>query len=164
MEKFYKTKVLDDKLIRVVMGKVMLHKFWLVLLVRVGILSLRESGGSTLWGKLGAWVFFWLVVCMASLNIRELRGKKGTPSFWLGGTSEVSTKRRVGRTVVTIECLNYLCHHLQYSIWTESCNNNNCLVVYKLLSLYPNFDIEFTIGLDAFVYSVRWIYMLSFRI
>jgi hypothetical protein len=46
--------------------------------VRVGIPSLRESGGSTLRGKLRARVF--LVVCVAPLRLGGLRGKKSTPS------------------------------------------------------------------------------------
>jgi hypothetical protein len=46
--------------------------------VRVGIPSLRESGGSTLRGKLGARGF--LVVCVAPLRLEGLRGKKSTPS------------------------------------------------------------------------------------
>jgi len=45
-----------------VMGKVMLQNFGLVLLVRVGIPNLRESGDSTLRGELGARGF--MVVCM----------------------------------------------------------------------------------------------------
>jgi hypothetical protein len=50
------------------MGKVMMHNFLLVLLVRVGIPNLRESGGSTLRGELGARGF--MVVCVAPLWLR----------------------------------------------------------------------------------------------
>jgi hypothetical protein len=57
--------------------------------VRVGIPSLRESGGSTLRGKLGA-RGFWLCVCVAPLRLGGIRGKKSTPSIGLGGTGEVS--------------------------------------------------------------------------
>jgi len=49
----------------------------MVLLVRVGIPSLRESGGSTLRGS-GDRVF--LVVCVASLWLRGLRWKKSISS------------------------------------------------------------------------------------
>jgi hypothetical protein len=46
--------------------------------VRVGIPSLRESGGFTLRGKLGARVF---MVCVCGpFAARGLRGKKSTPS------------------------------------------------------------------------------------
>jgi hypothetical protein len=48
--------------------------------VRVGIPSLRESGGSTLRGKLGARGFFGFV-CVAPLRLGGLRGKKSTPSI-----------------------------------------------------------------------------------
>jgi hypothetical protein len=48
MENLYKTNGLDEKWRARVMSKVMLHNFLLVLLERVGISSLRESGGSTL--------------------------------------------------------------------------------------------------------------------
>jgi hypothetical protein len=76
MEKIYKTNGLDEKWITLVIGKVML----LVLLVRVGILSLRESGGCTLRGELGARGFL-VSVCMAPLQLGGLRGKKSTPSI-----------------------------------------------------------------------------------
>ena len=63
MGKFYKTNGLDDKSIALVMGKVMLQNFLLVLLLRVGrIPILRESGGSTLRGKLGVRGF--MVLCV----------------------------------------------------------------------------------------------------
>jgi hypothetical protein len=48
--------------------------------VRVGIPSLRESGGFTLRGKLGARVFSGFV-CVAHLWLGGLRGKKSTPSI-----------------------------------------------------------------------------------
>jgi len=56
------------------MEKFMLQKFGLVLLVRVGIPILRESGRLTLRGKLGARLFYGFV-CVAPLR---LRGKKTT--------------------------------------------------------------------------------------
>jgi hypothetical protein len=45
-----------------VVGKVMLQKFGLALLVKVGIPSFRESGGSTLRGNMGAKRIY--VVCV----------------------------------------------------------------------------------------------------
>jgi len=91
--KFYKTNGLDEKWITRVMGKVMLQKFWLVLLVRVGIPSLRESGDSTLRDKLGARGF--MVVCVSPLcGSRGIRGKKSTPS--VGWSVPVRSQRLAG--------------------------------------------------------------------
>jgi hypothetical protein len=47
--------------------------------VRVGIPNLRESGGSTLQGELGA-RGFWLCVC-GPFVARGAKGKKSTPSI-----------------------------------------------------------------------------------
>jgi hypothetical protein len=47
--------------------------------VRVGIPSLRQSGGSTLRGKLIDSIYS--SVCMAPLRLVGLRGKKSTPSI-----------------------------------------------------------------------------------
>jgi hypothetical protein len=48
--------------------------------VRVGIPNLRESGGSTLRGKLGARVYLWFCV-RGPFAARGIRGKKSTPSI-----------------------------------------------------------------------------------
>jgi hypothetical protein len=58
------------------MGKVILHIFLLVLLVRVGIPNLRESGGSTLRGNLGARGF---MVCVHGLFAAP--GDKGEEEY-----------------------------------------------------------------------------------
>jgi hypothetical protein len=55
--------------------------------VRVGLTSLRESGQSTLRGKLRARLFY-IFMCMTPLQLWGMRGNKSTPSVgW-----EVSVK------------------------------------------------------------------------
>jgi hypothetical protein len=49
--------------------------------VRVGIPSLRESGGSNLQEKLGARGFLVSCVCVSPLWLGGLKGKKSTPSI-----------------------------------------------------------------------------------
>jgi hypothetical protein len=98
MGKFYKINGLNEKCITLVMGKVMLHNFSLVLPARVGIPILRESGGSTLRGNMGARGF--LVVCVhGPFAARGLRGKMSTPSVGWEVSGEVSeiSRREVGR-------------------------------------------------------------------
>ena len=60
-----------------VMSNLMLQNVSLVLLVRVWIPNLRESGGSTLQGELGARGFS-LCVHMAPLWLGGVRGKNST--------------------------------------------------------------------------------------
>jgi hypothetical protein len=83
--------------------------------VRVGIPSLRESGGSTLRGKLGARGFLVVCVC-APLRLGGLRGKKSTPS--VGWEVPVKLRLASGRTEGSLVAENNLwaqLHQLWYS-------------------------------------------------
>jgi hypothetical protein len=77
---FYKTNGVEGKWISLFLVLLCCQNFLdCVLLVRVGIPSLRKSGSSSLRGKLGAIVFGFL--CVAPLRLGGLRGKKSTPSI-----------------------------------------------------------------------------------
>jgi hypothetical protein len=136
----------EKKIITLVMGKVMLHIFWLVLVVRVGIPSVKESGGSTLWGKIRAKIFFWFVCGSFVIAVQGAKGNKNTARVcW-----EVSMKyfrlesESSEETSIDENDLQVRLRRIWYSqLSLSKCNKLNCIYMFlETVKSVMEFDVE----------------------
>jgi hypothetical protein len=72
-------------------------------------------------------VTLWL--CVAPLRLGGLRGKKSTPSVWLGGTSEFVAVGKQEQEQERLERRNHCCKQIRPRYVPET-NRVDCTVVY----------------------------------